>query len=217
MNIATRLKRLGTSCSGHAMSSASNSPSSKENNRKKNDAAEPRETAGIIFESLEPRLLLSADFLPVHGSIDTPGETDKFTFHLAEHTQLYFDSLENSDLTWSLTGPSGSEGTDRPFSDSEASASRSTLLDLVAGDYTLTVGGSADATGSYDFRLLDLAAANPITSGQLVEGNLATGRETLLYRFDAAAGERFFFDWRNGTNAANWRLIDPFGKDVWSQ
>ncbi|NEJ91615.1 hypothetical protein GR223_37865, partial [Rhizobium leguminosarum] len=42
-------------------------------------------------------------------------------------------------------------------------------------------------------------------------------RETLLYRFDAAAGERFFFDWRNGTNAANWRLIDPFGKDVWSQ
>ncbi|MGO6855558.1 LEPR-XLL domain-containing protein, partial [Rhizobium beringeri] len=176
MNIATRLKHLGTSCSGHAMSSASNSPSSKENNRKKNGAAEPSETAGIIFESLEPRLLLSADFLPVHGSIDTPGETDKFTFHLAEHTQLYFDSLENSDLTWSLTGPSGSEGTDRPFNDSDASTSRSALLDLVAGSYTLTVGGSADATGSYDFRLLDLAAADPITSGQPVSANLPTGR-----------------------------------------
>ncbi|MGO7413302.1 hypothetical protein ACC810_36410, partial [Rhizobium ruizarguesonis] len=120
-------------------------------------------------------------------------------------------------MTWSLTGPSGSEGTDRPFNDSDASTSRSALIDLVAGDYTLTVGGSADATGSYAFRLLDLAAADPITSGHPVSANLPTGRETLLYSFDATAGERFFFDWRNGTNAANWRLIDPFGKDVWSQ
>ncbi|MGO4116885.1 hypothetical protein ACC786_30590 [Rhizobium ruizarguesonis] len=120
-------------------------------------------------------------------------------------------------MTWSLTGPSGSEGTDHPFNGSDVSASRSALIDLVAGDYTLTVGGSADATGSYAFRLLDLAAADPITSGQPVSANLPTGRETLLYSFDATAGERFYFDWRNGTNAANWRLIDPFGKDVWSQ
>ncbi|MGO8657451.1 hypothetical protein ACC771_17800, partial [Rhizobium ruizarguesonis] len=90
--------------------------------------------------------------------------------------------------------------------------SRSALIDLVAGDYTLTVGGSADATGSYAFRLLDLAAADPITSGQPVSANLPTGRETLLYSFDAAAGERFFFDWRDGTGSINWRLIDPFGK-----
>ncbi|MDV4176888.1 hypothetical protein R1522_35685, partial [Rhizobium leguminosarum] len=65
--------------------------------------------------------------------------------------------------------------------------------------------------------LLDLAAADPITSGQPVSANLPTGRETLLYSFDAAAGERFYFDWRDGTGSINWRLIDPFGKDVWSQ
>jgi len=217
MNIATRLKHLCGGCSGRAISSASNPSFSKENNKVQNGAARPPEPAGIIFESLEPRLLLSADLLPVHGSIDTSGETDKFTFSLTEHTKLYFDSLENSQLTWSLTGPGGTEGSDLSFANSDAAAGLP-LLDLVAGDYTLTVGGSADATGSYSFRLLDLAAAQPITTtGQPFSGNLPSGRETMLYSFDAQAGERLFFDWQNGSSSASWRLIDPFGDQVWSQ
>ncbi|WP_032908246.1 hypothetical protein, partial [Mesorhizobium sp. LNHC252B00] len=72
-------------------------------------------------------------------------------------------------------------------------------------------------TGAYKFRLLDLAAADPITSGTPVPGVLPTGTETALYRFDAQAGEKFFFDQQSQTGSGNvyWRLIDPFGKQVW--
>ncbi|WP_032924728.1 hypothetical protein, partial [Mesorhizobium sp. LNHC229A00] len=108
------------------------------------------------------------------GAIAHSGQQNRFAFDLASPARLYFDSLTNDpNLFWRLTGPRG-EVTSTPvtFSNSDGPFGTPPLLDLVAGAYTLIVDGSLDATGSYKFRLLDLAAADPITSGTPVPGVL---------------------------------------------
>jgi hypothetical protein len=53
----------------------------------------------VHFETLENRLLLSADFAPVTGSIDRPGEQDAYVFTLTESRDVYIDSgTENGSL-----------------------------------------------------------------------------------------------------------------------
>src|SRR5262249_51626187 len=145
------------------------------------------------------------------GSIDVSGETDVFSFTLVADARLYFDSLTNSsNLRWTLIGPAGTAVGDRPFSTSDA-IDGFTLLNLPAGDYTLTVSG-AGTTGAYSFRLLDLAQATAVTPGTPLSGTLDPANETDLYRFQAAAGDRVFFDTqaRSGAGSARWRLLDPF-------
>ena len=43
------------------------------------------------FETLEPRVLMSADLLPVHGALDAPGQVKQYNFNLANPTNLYFE------------------------------------------------------------------------------------------------------------------------------
>ena len=47
------------------------------------------------------------------------------------------------------------------------------MLDLPAGDYTLTVDGKVDATGDYQFILWSLAQATALTPGTPVSGSLS--------------------------------------------
>ena len=90
------------------------------------------------------------------------------------------------------------------------------VLNLIAGNYTLMVDGTVDHTGSYSFRLSDLASATPITPGTPVSGTLNPGNATNLYKFNANAGDLFYFDQQSlsGGNTY-WRLIDPYGQQVW--
>src|SRR4029077_8208585 len=57
-----------------------------------------------------------------------------------------------------------------------------------------------------------------LTPGTPVASDLTPANETDLYRFTATAGSKFFFDAqaRSGATAAQWRLIDPFGGQVFS-
>lgn len=175
------------------------------------------------IDALEPRVLLSADLTPISGSIDVPGETDQFIFTLSQAKRIYFDSLANrADIRWSLAGPSGTIVNDRKLNESDANGLTSSgVLDLGVGEYRLSIDGAADATGAYAFRLLDLANAVAITPGERIDGTIAdlklgeTARETDLYRFDAVAGERFFFNVNSsGDSTPSWRLIGPDGTQV---
>ncbi|HLF95978.1 MAG TPA: CARDB domain-containing protein, partial [Methylococcaceae bacterium] len=172
------------------------------------------------FEALEPRVLLSADVNPapaITGSIDVPGETDQYGFTLDQNTRVVFDSLtDNANINWSLTGPKGIEVSNKSFTTSDSADSvASPLLDLGTGDYTLTVDGISDTTGSYSFRLIDLLQTREITPGTAVSGVLDPARETDAYRFSATAGERFYFD-AQGVSGGDvyWRLLDPHGRKV---
>ncbi len=148
----------------------------------------------------------------VSGDISTPGQEDQYTFTLAADTRIEFDNLITDDnLQWSLVGPSGQVVTDQSFLNSDAYYGDP--IPVVAGDYQLTVSAYGGATGSYSFRLLDLAAATPITPGVQVDGTLDPANETLAYSFTAAAGDMFYFDsLNNSTQYASWRLIGPYGQ-----
>jgi RHS repeat-associated protein len=150
----------------------------------------------------------------VSDSISVAGEQDRYRFTLPSDSLLYFDSLTlNGNLNWTLVGPAGTAVSNRVFTASDASNIANPVLNLVAGDYTLTVAASGGATGNYSFRLSELAQATPLTPGTPVSGSLSPADETDLYSFTAAAGDRFFFDAQARTSAPNatWRLIDPYG------
>lgn len=149
------------------------------------------------------------------GSITVPGEQDRYTFTLGQTSQLYFDSLTNSSsMTWTLTGPRGTEVNGPPFYSSDL-----VLGQLPAGSYELTVDGTGTTTGAYSFRLLDLANATALTLGTPVSGTLLN-RGTAAYQFTATAGDRVYFDQQALSGQyyqPSWRLLDPNGREVFNQ
>src|SRR6266571_3683056 len=157
----------------------------------------------------------------VAGRIDHPGQRDFYSFTLAEAKQLYFDSLtQNTGLTWTLSGPRGAVVNARSFtaSDSFEFGAGSPVLDLVAGDYTLMIDAPGDQTAPYAFHLFDLSQATAYTPGTVTDGVLSPARETDLYRFEATAGERYYFDAQRFTGGdIFWRLVNPFGKLVFDR
>jgi hypothetical protein len=55
-----------------------------------------------------------------------------------------------------------------------------------------------------------------ITPGTPVTGVLAPGNATDIYRFNANAGDVFYFDQQSASSGNTyWRLIDPYGQQVW--
>ena len=117
----------------------------------------------------------------VNGAVTQTGQQNIYTFTLANASQLYFDSLTNdSNFTWTLTGPRGTEVNARSFQSSDAGnfGSSNPVLNLIAGSYTLAVAGTADGTGSYSFRLSDLSTAGMVTPGTPISGTLNPGAAT---------------------------------------
>src|SRR5207245_2853528 len=123
----------------------------------------------------------------VNGNISVPGESDDYTFTLAGAARLAFDSLVDSGtIQWSLTGPAGAVlVSNRSFQGSD-SFDGDPILNLAAGSYVLTADGVNDNTGSYSFRLLNLASATAVTPGTPVSSDFTPGNETDLYKFTLA-------------------------------
>ncbi|MBK7999158.1 MAG: putative Ig domain-containing protein [Verrucomicrobia bacterium] len=152
----------------------------------------------------------------ISGSITLPGQTQTHTFTLGSATQLYFDSLTNSPLRWTLTGPTGVLFNNRAFTSVDG-PNGDARLNLDAGDYTVTISGSGDAVGGYRFRLLNTVAnATVITPGTAITNTLAPGNETDLYRFTVAAGTRVYFNAITSSGLPNmyWRCYGPSGQSV---
>ena len=176
----------------------------------------------LLVETLEPRVLLSADLVPIHGNISLPGQVDRYTFTLPIEKQVLFDSeTNNGSLNWSLTGPRGTVTSNVAFNASDPVDNGSALapMDLVAGTYTLSVKGVQDATGTYQFRLLDLANAAGLVPGTPVTGTLNPGTETNLYQFTANAGDLFYFQHQSlsgATSSTEWRLLDRYDHTVFA-
>ncbi|WP_295529412.1 CARDB domain-containing protein, partial [uncultured Pseudacidovorax sp.] len=152
----------------------------------------------------------------VTGSIVSPGQKQRYTFSLAQDQRLFFDSLtRNGSIRWSLTGPKGVVASDLAFEYSDWAYGPG-ALDLVAGDYTLTIVGDGATLGDFSFRLLDLAQATVIATGAAVSGSRAPGSSADAYAFDVATPGRYFFDTTaNDDGNTRWRLIDPYGRAVW--
>jgi hypothetical protein len=171
---------------------------------------------GLHVDTFEPRLLLSADLIPVAGTIEVPGETDYYAFELTEERRVVFDALTNDgNMTWQLDGPGGQVVGPTGFQSSDGSQGGE-VLSLDAGTYTLRVDANGEHTGDYQFRLLNLTNADPIDFGTQLTGTLENaGRETDLFQFNADAGTELFFDAQQlGGGTAYWQLVDPDGATV---
>lgn len=86
------------------------------------------------------------------------GICDQHSFALTKETPALFEAQTSGQVQWSLDGPGG-QVLSAPSNASGPSANSATPVDLVAGTYTLSIQGVGNATGSYQFHLLDLTAA----------------------------------------------------------
>ena len=146
----------------------------------------------------------------VNGNLAGPGELDHYTFNVAASTIVYFHgSPNNAGAQWSLTGPTSTSVTNRPFT---ARGVSNPVTVLPAGTYTLTISGAGQTTGPYTFRMSSLAAVTTLVPGTPVSGSLSPANSTNLYQFNVTAGQSFYFARLSGTGSnAAWKLIDPFG------
>src|SRR6266571_5408174 len=79
--------------------------------------------------------------------------------------------------------------------------------------------GPGEQTPPCAFRLSGLSQASAYTPGTVTDATLSPSRETDLYRFNAGAGDRFYFDAQRVTGGADiyWRLVNPYGKLVFDR
>ena len=199
-----------------ALKARKKSSSSSERNYRR------RQLALASCEALEQRALMAVMTIgqPVFETLGTVGDQDHFEFTLANATKVTFDTLATADgVAWSLEGPAGVAVSGRPLVNDVSlfwgSYGQGRALDLIPGDYKLTIDAQGDTTGGYAFRLLDLSSATSLTPGSLVSGSLSPAAETDIYKFDVVAGNRFTID-TNSVQAGNasWNLLDPLGRPV---
>ncbi|MEZ6035824.1 MAG: hypothetical protein R3C17_22215 [Planctomycetaceae bacterium] len=148
------------------------------------------------------------------STISAPNEIDRLIFTLGSATDLYLDSLSSAGgITWTLEGPGGIVLSSHFLEYGDV-----VLPNMIAGNYQIRLEGPGGTTGSYSFRVLNLASATALTPGTAVSGLLAIGgRETDPYNFTANAGDKFYFDSLTTVpGSAGWRLIDPLGRDVFN-
>ena len=149
----------------------------------------------------------------VTGATTRPGQVDSYTFNLSQDTEIFFDVLApySGNLKWSLAGPRGVEVVNQELYNDGS------VLKLVAGDYTLSFRAAGAQVGSYAFRLFNLANTTPINLGTAVSDTLDLPAGTKVYSFAATAGEHLYFNSLNYSGSANYRLIDPNGRQVFQQ
>jgi len=141
-----------------------------------------------------------------------------YHLHLDQPAWLAFDAFKAASggygdyyAYWTLTGADG-----QIFSGNLFNYGRDPMPMLAAGEYTLRVfSGYAYYSTPYQFRILTKASAEVLGTGTTASGTLSPGNTTKLYRFDAVAGDSYYFRSLQSISGY-WRLIDPLGQEVFN-
>ena len=148
----------------------------------------------------------------IAGEISEVGEQDTYTFEGRIGQQLWFDSLEYSDLGVKLFSPTGEEVLSQLVRDEGEP-----VVLGESGTYSLVIDAPADVTGTYSFRLLDLAVGTLIEQG-LVSGNFGTGkREAQVYTLAKEEGDYLYFDLLQGEASNAYYFYDQYGQRLFHQ
>ena len=167
----------------------------------------------VLMETLEPRLLLSADLFPIAGTISAPGEVDSYAITLSDPARVSFDALSDSELSWRLNGPNNVDISTTLDRAEGGRRSVPATAELARGTYTLSFFGRDGLTGDYAFRLNDLSDAAVLTSGEGATISIAPGGASRQFAFDGRAGEQLSVDFSAVNDAALGALtvIQPDG------
>ncbi|MEM9214706.1 MAG: putative Ig domain-containing protein [Cyanobacteria bacterium P01_F01_bin.150] len=136
----------------------------------------------------------------ITGSLDEPGEIDRYTFSGIKGQKIWIDSLDrlSDDTTARLISPTGNslfDDSGRPTSPTGIqNAASDQLLVGDIGPITLTEDGtytlqiqSGDDVGNYSFRIDDISSAEVITDGDNLLGDISPS-ESQVFRFENAFG-----------------------------
>jgi Ca2+-binding RTX toxin-like protein len=154
----------------------------------------------------------------VSGNISIPGQHDVYELTLTSPGYFWLDSMKDVDFTTlvTVTGPLG------VVTNSLLAGGDIDLGELPQGDYQFTVSrlDNPAPTGSYSFRLLNVADATPIDigtstipTGPLISGTLNPANSAVIYSFSGVAGDSYTFDNISVTagTSAVWELRGPLG------
>lgn len=125
----------------------------------------------------------------VNGSIDVPGQTSRFTFDLASQARMLFDALSYNTNFTCARGSQGNVVSNRSYYSSDGTSNQP-WMQLAAGSYELVVDGTGEAVGAFQFRLLDIADAKPVTTGTVVAGVLSPVAAMDMYKLSLKVGDR---------------------------
>ena len=153
----------------------------------------------------------------ITGDITHAGQSNAYSFTLTQTTQVVVDSLSGSNmLTWSLSGPYGGIAGNLLSNTNGYNNGYNPVYVLQAGTYTFTISSTNGGTGTYNMRLIDIAAsATSITPGTAVSGVLNPANNTQVYNFAAVAGQTLFMDPGTIGGEVTFRLIGPTGNQVY--
>lgn len=150
----------------------------------------------------------------ITGEIAEKGEQDTYTFTGVAGQQLFFDALGiDPNLRVSLYDVNG-QNRFNIINQSDLGPDSFTLT--TSGSYRLVFDGSGEATGSYQFRLLDKAAAPEITADTTLNGTLINSSGADIYRLAVTERQRFNFS-PIATSVNQLTLYSPTGRQVESQ
>ncbi|MEZ6120964.1 MAG: putative Ig domain-containing protein [Pirellulaceae bacterium] len=154
----------------------------------------------------------------IEGSIDVPGERDRFTFAANGGDQLYFDAITggSNNYSWSLTAPDGSV----VFSDKHRD--QANLVMPLTGTYTLEVDGTADQIGAYSSQIIAVPPPDEyfISIGdterfnETVSGDIEMFLSVDRWFFDATAGDKIFIDMQALSGTLDYDLFSPSGVNL---
>ena len=136
----------------------------------------------------------------VSGTLSEAGEKDEYSFTGTVGQRLFFDALSgSSSIRGRLISPTGVTVVDQAIN-----GDWTPLTLTEAGTYRLVIDGDNNTTGSYSFRLSDIAATTALQVGTAISGSLNPGNEVDLYQFNGTVGQKLKFD----LAAASWSGAD---------
>ncbi|HMV67186.1 MAG TPA: PPC domain-containing protein, partial [Myxococcota bacterium] len=147
----------------------------------------------------------------VTGDIDSPGEADTFELVLTEPHRVFFDVADG--LSY-LRGWLYDDVGEPVFADAWVEANSHSIgpWPLGPGRYRLVLDTNGHYTGSYGFRLWDVAdEAGAMTCGSTHAFVLGEAGEVRTFTFNASEGQRAYLDLTTGGSWARADLIDPAG------
>ncbi|MFN4170881.1 MAG: CARDB domain-containing protein, partial [Pseudorhodobacter sp.] len=161
----------------------------------------------------------------VEGSITDPGGTAAHVFTLTERTEILFDSrTASTSLQWRIEDAFGPRTENRTLAASLLGGyyglgfERPGVIVLGPGTYRVALSASGATTGSYAFRLVDLAGAADIALDATTSLTIDPGNAVRALGFDAGTGDRLYINdvlvTGGASTAGNFQLIGPDGRIV---
>lgn len=160
--------------------------------------------AGDISQSLTLNV-------PVDVSLPSPGLQARFSFRLAAPRKLVLDALSSVPSMMATVDSATARVFSASFNNSDIDASApSAVMNLGAGEYTLTFDPSGTSSPTFRFALRDLATARPISANITVTGTNSPANASTFYALPVTAGESLLVEGLGSTGYTSTPYIDLF-------